>query len=65
MFCVRPARLQIDEGNAVHVPAMALAWSANAAHQRWRVLAESDEGGDGANDTPAQALWLSFHPLGA
>ncbi|HEY6133024.1 MAG TPA: HutD family protein [Rubrivivax sp.] len=55
LFCTGPARLQIDDTDAARLPAMALAWSAHAARQRWRLLhaAGSDE------PTPC-AFWMSF-----
>jgi uncharacterized protein len=56
LFCTGAARLQIDDADAARLPAMALAWSAHAAHQRWRVV---DDGG------PSGAFWIAFQPRSA
>ncbi|HSW07586.1 HutD family protein [Aquabacterium sp.] len=51
LFAAEPMRLQIDDADAARLPAMSLVVSQHAAHQRWRVQAESD--------TPA-AWWLAI-----
>lgn len=56
LFCTAPARLQIDDTDAARLPAFALAWSAHAARQRWRVVTEAE---------PQRALWMSFQPVQA
>ena len=56
VFTMTPATLQIDGADAVTLPAGTLAWSDQAAHQRWRLLAQ---------DTAASAwAWaLQFKPF--
>ena len=53
LFCTAPARLQIDDTDAARLPAFALAWSAHASRQRWRVVTQAE---------PQHALWMSFQP---
>jgi len=53
LFVTAPARLQIDDADAARLPARALAWSAHAQRQRWRVVADAE---------PAIAYWLWCQP---
>jgi environmental stress-induced protein Ves len=53
LFVTAPSRLQIDDADAAHLPAFAMAWSAHAQHQRWRVVADAE---------PAAAWWLWCRP---
>lgn len=53
VFSTTPATLQIDDADAATLPAFALAWSAHASRQRWRLVVDG-----GA----AQAWWLDFEP---
>jgi environmental stress-induced protein Ves len=56
VFTTTPARLQINDTDAAHLPAWSLATSPHAAHQRWRIEA-GDEG-------DLRAWWLAFEPKG-
>lgn len=53
LFVAAPARLQIDDTDAAHLPGFALAWSAHAQRQRWRVVPDAE---------PAAAFWLWCQP---
>lgn len=53
LFVTSPARLQIDDADAAHLGAFALAWSAHAQRQRWRFVADVE---------PVTALWLWCRP---
>ena len=54
VFTMTPATLQIDDADAATLPAGTLAWSDNAAHQRWRLLTDG---------TDAHAWTLQLKPF--
>jgi uncharacterized protein len=53
VFCTSAAWLQVGGSDAAYLPAMALAWSAHAAGQRWHLRCEG---------AVPRALWMSFQP---
>ena len=57
VFTMTPATLQIDDADAATLPAGTLAWSDNAAHQRWRLLT------GGRDRTEARAWTLQLKPF--
>ncbi len=54
VFTLTPATLHIDGAPVAELPADTLAWSADAAHQTWRLQAD---------DAQAAAWWLQFKPF--
>ena len=57
VFTMTPATLQIDDADVAALPAGTLAWSDNAAHQRWRLLTGGRDG------TEARAWTLQLKPF--
>jgi len=57
VYTLDPVWLQIDDSDAVEMPADTLAWHEDAARQRWRLRAVGDEA--------VQALWMEFTPCAA
>ena len=54
LFTWHAATLRVDDEDAAALPAGTLAWSAQAAHQQWRVKSGAQ---------PVRAWWLHFSPL--
>lgn len=52
LFAVEPLMLQRNAADALHMPAMSLAWSDGGAHGVWRIAAEG----------PVRAFWVHFEP---
>jgi uncharacterized protein len=52
LFCANALTLQRDGGEALRLPAMALAWDDGGAHSKWRIVA----------DAPVRAFWIHFEP---
>ena len=52
LFTADALTLQTGGSDALHVPALALAWDASPVHAVWRIAA----------DTPVRAWWIHFEP---